>query len=69
MRDKIALGISEELRQFIEALVNEVVLEGYSFKNHKKYLQRFCEAEGLDYASLENNLMIFFEIAEEWKNY
>ena len=68
MQDKTAIGISEELRQFIEALVEEVVLEGKSFENLKKYLQRFCETEGVDYASLENSLMFFFEIAEEWKN-
>lgn len=69
MSDKTALGISDELRQYIEAMVEEVVLEGKFFENHKKYLQRFCEVEGVDYACLENNLMLFFEVAEEWKNY
>ncbi len=56
MPDKTALGISEELRQFIEALVEEVVLDGKPFENHKKYLQRFCKGEGVDYNQLETNL-------------
>lgn len=68
MQDKTTLGISEELRQYIEALVEEVALEGKSFENHKKFLPRFCEAEGLDYENLENNLTDFFETLGEWKN-
>jgi len=66
MPDKTALGISEELRQFIEALVNEVVLEGKPFEN-QKYLQLFCRAEGVDYDTLEKNITEFFEVADEWK--
>ena len=66
MSDKTALGISEELRQFIEALVEEVVLEGKPFEDHKKYLQRFCEAESIEYESLERDLRDFFEILDEW---
>ena len=68
MLDKKAIGISQELRQFIEALVEEVVLEGKTFEEHKKYLQRFCEAEGIKYKTLEKNLAVFFEISEEWKS-
>ena len=65
MSDKTALGISEELRQFIEALVGEVVLEGKSFEEHKKYLSRFCQTEDVDYNLLETNLGALFETAEE----
>jgi len=67
MFDKTALGISEELRQYIEALVEEVVLEGKPFENQKKYLQRFCQTEGIDYNQLETNLTTLFETAEELK--
>ena len=65
MSDKTALGISEELRQFIEALVEEVVFEGKPFENQKKYLQRFCEAEGVNYDTLECNLNDLFEALKE----
>lgn len=67
MPDKTTVGISDELRQYIEDLVAEVVLEGKSFENHKKYLGRFCDAEGLDYLSLEANLTTLFETTEELK--
>ena len=67
MPDKTALGISEELRQFIEALVEEVVLEGKSFECQKKYLQQFSEAEGINYDTLEKNLAEFFDIMENCK--
>ena len=67
MQDKTTLGISEELRQFIEALVEEVVLEGKTFEEHKKYLSRFCQTESIDYNQLETNLSDLFETAEELK--
>ena len=69
MSDKTALGISEELRQFIEALVEEVVLEGKTFEEHKKYLSRFCQTESVDYHQLETNLSDLYETAEELKNH
>ena len=69
MPDKTALGISEDLRQYIEALVEEVVLEGKPFENHKKYLIRFCEAEGIDSSTLSNNLIDFFASIQEWGSY
>ncbi len=69
MSDKTALEISEELRQFIEALVEEVVLDGKTLENQKKYLQRFCQTEGVDYNQLENNLSDLFETALELKTH
>ncbi len=67
MPDKSALQISDEFRQFLEAIVEEVVLEGKSFEIHKKYLPRFCQAEGIDHNSLEADLYEFFETVEELK--
>jgi acyl carrier protein len=69
MPDKTTLGISAELCQYIEALVEEVVLEDKPFENHKKYLCRFCEAEGIDFASLETNLTDLFESFEAQKTH
>ena len=67
MPDKTALVVSEELRQYIEALVEEVVLEGKPFENHKKYLHRFCETEGVDYELLDKNLADFFSIMNHYR--
>ena len=69
MSDKTALGISNELRQFIEALVEEVVLEGMPYENQQKYLQHFCEAEGINYDTLEENLTDLFDKVNEWKSF
>jgi len=68
MSDNKELGISEELRQFVEALVNEVVIEGTSFENYKRYLFRFCGSENIEYESLEKNLIEFFDVLGEWKS-
>ena len=59
--------ISNTLRQFIEALAEEVVLEGKPFESQKRWLLRYCQVDGVDYATLETNLLDFFEIMEEWK--
>lgn len=63
------LVFSEALRMYIETLAEEVVLKGSSFNDQKKWLQRYCEMEGVDYATLEKNLMDFFEVMEEWKQH
>ena len=68
MLDKTAFGISEDLRQYIEALVEEVVLEGKPFENHKKYLCRFCASEGIDYKNLETCLSDLFDTLNDLKD-
>lgn len=57
--------ISDNLRQYIEAIIEEVVIEGKPFDRQKKYLQRFCNSEGLDFALLNKNLTSFFETMSE----
>lgn len=63
MTDKI----SESLRQFIETLVEEVVLEGKAFDDQKELLNILCDAENVDYATLEKNLTNFIKIMKDWK--
>jgi len=68
MPDKTTLGISVLLHKFIEALVEEVVIEGKPFDDQKKeLLQTYSHEEGVDYDTLENNLLMLFEIADELK--
>ena len=69
MPDKSALGISEELHHFIAGLVENVILEDGNFENHKKYLRRFCQTEGIDYIQFETDLNDLFETAEELKSH
>lgn len=68
MQDRTTIDTSDAFREFIAALVEEVVLEGKPFDDKKKkYLQRYSQEEGMDYAALEKNLTDFFEVMEEWK--
>ena len=60
-------GISDSFREFIEALVEEVALNGEPFDAKKKWLRKFSEGEGVDYVSLEKNLEDLFQIIEEWR--
>jgi len=69
MQDKMTLELSEELRQYVKALVESVVLEGGSFEDQKKYLRRFCETESIDYTQLETNLSDLFETIVELRTY
>jgi hypothetical protein len=67
MPDKTSLGISDLLRQYIEALVEEVIVEGKSFDKHKVSLRNYSMAEGVDYETLEKKLLLLFNIADELK--
>lgn len=69
MPDKITCEVSNDGRQYIEALVEEVILEEVPFQRHKRYLSRFCGAEGIDYETLVSALSVLFETAEELKTY
>lgn len=60
--------ISEGLQNFINAMVEEIVLEGKPFDKQKKYLKKFSENEGLDYDKLEADLSTFIEILENLKD-
>jgi len=49
-------------------MVEEIVLKGEDFdEQKKKWLKKYSEAEGLNYAELEGNLNDFFELLEDYK--
>lgn len=60
--------ISEGLQNFIDSMVEEIVLEGKPFNTQKKYLRKFSENEGLDYAKLEADIITFVGIVERLKS-
>ena len=60
-------GMSEELRQYIDALAEEVVLQDVPFQKQKRLLKRQAEADGVDYESLESKLMDFFKAMSNYK--
>ena len=60
-------GISDTFREYIAALVEEVVINGEPCDAQKKWLRKNSEGEGVDYATLEKNLAEFFEVVEESK--
>ena len=63
-----SLSISEGLQNFIDSMVEEIVLEGKPFNTQKKYLKKFSENEGLDYDKLEVDISTFIEILENLEN-
>ena len=58
-------SISEGLQNFINAMVEEIVLEGKPFDSQKKYLKKFSENEGLDYEALEKGIAELTETLTE----
>ena len=61
-------GISEGLQNFINAMVEEIVLEGKPFDTQKKYLKKFSENEGLDYEAIEKAVTELTETLAEMKS-
>ena len=59
--------ISEGLQNFIDSMVEEIVLEGKPFDTQKKYLKKFSENEGLDFNKLEADVTTFIEILDSLK--
>ena len=68
MQDKTTLGISDTFREFIEALVEEVTINGEPFDVQKKWLRKYSEAEGLNYETIESNLSDLFDAIKELEN-
>ena len=60
--------ISEGLQNFIDSMMEEIMLEGKPFDSQKKYLKKFCENEEIDYNKLEADIIIFIEILESLKS-
>ena len=60
-------GPSDLLKQFIEALVEEVVLNGEPFEAQKKWLRKYCEGEHIDSEVVIESLTEFFDNMEELK--
>ena len=58
-------GVSDTFREFIGALVEEVVLNGESFDAQKKWLRKNSENEGVSYETIESNLNDLFEAIKE----
>ena len=58
-------GISDTFREYIEALVEEVVINGEPFEAQKKWLRKNSEAEGVEYETIESNLNDLFEAIKE----
>lgn len=48
-------------RGFVEAMVEEIVLEEKPFDSYKEELKKHCEEEGVDFNSLEYDLEDFLE--------
>jgi hypothetical protein len=67
MMDKTAIGISDALRQCLEAIAEDVILGGGTFEGQKKYLRRYCEVESIDYDNLEKALLSLFDSASSYK--
>jgi uncharacterized protein (TIGR02145 family) len=60
--------ISQGLHDFINAMVEEIVLKGEAFdEQKKKWLKKYSEAEGLNFGELEGNLNDFFEAFHDYK--
>lgn len=51
----------EGVREFVESMVEEIILEGKSFESYKDELKRQCKEEGVDYENLVYGLEDFIE--------
>lgn len=76
MEDQSAIGnnskphntVSKGLQNFIDSMVEEIVLEGKTFDSQKKYLRKYSENEGVNYEELEKDLTTFIELLDSLKS-
>lgn len=61
--------ISNGLQNFIDSMVEEIVLDGKTFDTQKKYLKKFSENEGLDYEAIERGITELVETMGEMRIY
>ena len=59
--------VSIELRRFIFVLTEDIIRYSGSFEKRKKRLKARCEREMVDYNTLEYNLILFFELFEDYR--
>lgn len=65
--DKAPIEISDSLQRCIEGIVEDVILNGYSYEEQKKYLNRYCQEEGINFPKLDSALMGFFNMVSIFK--
>jgi hypothetical protein len=62
--------ISDGLQNFINAMVEEIVLKGEAFdEQKKKWLKKYSEAEGIDYHEIEKRLGMLLIAIDIKKDY
>jgi hypothetical protein len=60
--------ISEELREYINSMVEEIVINGTPFdETKKKWLKKFCDEENVNYANFESGFVDFLELLCDYK--
>ena len=60
--------ISEALQNYINAMVEEIVLKGEAFdEQKKKWLRKYSEAEGVNFEELNKDLTDFFELYSDFQ--
>jgi hypothetical protein len=68
MHDRLSQQhISSWLQKYINTLTEEISLDLENFERNKKWLRKFVEIEGVNYAELENNLTVFFKLIADYK--
>jgi hypothetical protein len=61
--------ISEGLQNYINDLVQSIVIKGENVDNSKKWLKKFIENESLDYNEYETNFADFLELIEDYHKF
>jgi hypothetical protein len=61
-------SISEDLQNYINAMVEEIVFEKEDFTKNRKWLKKYLEAEDINYEEYEQTFLDFFELLTDYKN-
>ena len=57
-----------EFTEYINSLIEDVIINGQAYDMHKKWLQKYCKEADVEYGLIEENYDDLIELLAEYKN-